>query len=142
MLKKRNFIYLAPDDGGNGGNPNPVEPTKPEVDSTQAPTEKSEADKALEEVMKVKEATLAEFKTANLMKHGIDEKYAPLIQGTTVEEIKASGELLSELIAAIKTEAETNAKKMIANTGAPGNGTSSTEMDSVAYYEALIGGAK
>lgn len=166
MFILKHKFYMAPDTGAGGGTGGAepeetgqdykaeVETLKTQLKEAQekikaAEAEKKEAEKAkmteaekkkaeAEELEKMKADTLAEYKSVQLQKAGLSDEYASLITGSTRDEIAASGELIRKLVDSVKTETEATVKKTVANTGAPGKGDDSQEMDEAAYYASLI----
>lgn len=111
-----------------------------EAKAKMSDEEKLAAEKA--EYEKMKAETLASYKAATLQKAGVGEEYVSLISGTTQKEIAEQGELLSKLVASIKSETEASVKKAVAKTGAPGSGEESKELSAEDFYKGLSKGAK
>lgn len=144
-------LFMAPDTGGGiGGETTDVksaeevkiEEEKKEVKEKEVQKSGNEAEAELEEIKKMRAAAVTEYKKSCIEKLGLDEKYISLLHGSNVEEISASGIMLSEVISNIKSATETDIKKAFAKTGAPGTGETSKELDEAEYYRALTGGNK
>lgn len=97
--------------------------------------EKRKAD--AEELERVRQETLKEYRLVNLQKAGLSEEYLPLLAGTTKDEIAESGALVQRLVEAIRTSTEAEVKKGLARTGAPGTGAGSGELDPVTFFDSL-----
>lgn len=167
MLINRALTMLAPDGQGGGGSTDPQN-QEPTADAAEQQTieqlqaelsklkeEKKKAEEQAEKERKAKmteeEKRKAEIDEARKSLHdqhielqmkssGLDEEYKSLFIGSTVEEIKEKGSLISKLIDKIKAETEADVKKSISKTGAPGAGTPNEEMTAEAFYDAALRG--
>ena len=161
MLYRR--FYFAPDTGGEGGGTPPekneetktedAEAMKAELEALRkekAEREKkaeeerqarmSEEEKAKARIEKERESVMAEYRTLQLQSSGLDDEYASLITGSTADEIKASGDLVRKLIAKVKADTETEVKKGISRTKAPGTGGDKAASNDEEYYREVLKG--
>ena len=167
MLDRRFRFYLMPDTGSGGGG----EDTQPEdsgkddgeteamrKELEELRKEKAERERKAEEERKAKmtedekaKAELDKERASLLDQHrklqleaaGLDEGYAPLITGSTSDEIRKNGELVKKLIEKVQAETEARVKKEMAKTGAPGSGgKDDAPVSDEDYYKTILNGGK